>query len=182
MFFHPLLLRPFSLIFRLQHHFHLHSGPYLILLQTIQAWLPYYNLHLSVFIEHLWPRHLSPPVLHLPLTIQLSFLRLLLLYQPIQETLLLINRMLHLLSLSLLQLHLAFQHPHIVLVVIDSLLLCLHLLLSVLFIPLSQVLIPILSNLSRVPFIYHLMRFPHYVMLLHLHDPVLQCLLPLLIK
>jgi hypothetical protein len=102
MLFHPFYLGPFGLVLRLQHHFHLHLSPYFILLETIQARFPYYYLDLAVFIEHLCPSHLSPPMFHIPFTVQLSLLGLLLLNQPIQETLLLVHRLHHLLSLCLL--------------------------------------------------------------------------------
>jgi hypothetical protein len=67
------------------------------------------------------------------------------------------------------------------LIVIDPLLLSLHLKLSVFLVPLLQILIPIHCDVRRVTLIYEFMGLPQYIMLFHLHDTVLQGLLPLLI-
>jgi hypothetical protein len=67
------------------------------------------------------------------------------------------------------------------LIVIDPLLFSLHLKLPVFLIPLLQVLIPIHCDVCRVTLIYEFMGLTQYIMLLHLHDAVLQGLLPLLI-
>jgi hypothetical protein len=67
------------------------------------------------------------------------------------------------------------------LIVINPLLFSLHLKLPVFLVPLPQILIPIHSDVCRVTLIYELVGLPQYIMLLHLHDTVLQGLLPLLI-
>lgn len=48
-------------------------------------------------------------------------------------------------------------------------------------IPLPQILVPILRDIGTVPLLNHSMCLTQYVMFFHLHDPVLQRLLPLLI-
>jgi hypothetical protein len=67
------------------------------------------------------------------------------------------------------------------LIIIDPLLLSLHLKLPVFLIPLLQVLIPIHSDVRGVALIDEFVGLTQYIMLLHLHDTVLQGLLPLLI-
>ena len=67
------------------------------------------------------------------------------------------------------------------LIVINPLLLSLHLKLPVFLVPLLQVLIPIHCDVRRVTLIYEFVGLTQYIMLLHLHDTVLQGLLPLLI-